>query len=160
MTIEQGERLPDGSFGVMNADGPASLSTQDVFGGKKVVFVSVPGAFTPTCSARHLPGFLEHADAILARGIDTIAFTAVNDVHVMGAWGKDQGTGDKILLLADGNGDYVTSLGLDVDSSPWGMGKRGRRFAIIADDGIVTHLAVEEPGKFEVSSAEAILAAL
>jgi peroxiredoxin len=152
--------MPAGEFGVMTTSGPESISTDELFSGKKVVLVSVPGAFTPTCSARHLPGFVEHADAILAKGVDTIAFTAVNDVFVMHAWGKDSAVGDSIMMLADGNGDYVKSLGLDVDSSAWGMGTRGMRFALVVDDGVVTHAAIEAPGQFDISSAEAILKAL
>ena len=152
--------MPAGEFGVMTTSGPESISTDELFSGKKVVLVSVPGAFTPTCSARHLPGFVEHADAILAKGGETIAFTAVNDVFVMHAWGKDSAVADSIMMLADGNGDYVKSLGLDVDSSAWGMGTRGMRFALVVDDGVVTHAAIEAPGQFDISSAEAILKAL
>ena len=140
--------------------GPARLSTDELFTDKRVVLVSVPGAFTPTCSARHLPGFLEYVDDIRAKGVDTIAFMAVNDVHVMHAWGKDQGVGDQILMLADGNGDYAESLGLVMDGTPFGMGKRGKRFVIVVDDGEAMHVAVEEPGQFEVSKAESVLAAL
>ena len=160
MTISAGSRLPAGTFGIMTTDGPGALSTDELFSGKKVVLVSVPGAFTPTCSMSHLPGFLAHTDDILARGVDTIACMAVNDVFVMHAWGKDQGVGDKILMLADGNGDYARALGLELDGRSFGMGLRGQRFAIVADDGVATHVAVEEPAQFEVSKAEAILAAL
>jgi peroxiredoxin len=149
--------MPAGELGIMTASGPESVSTAELFSGKKVILVSVPGAFTPTCSAKHLPGFVEHADEILAKGVDTIAFTAVNDVFVMHAWGRDSAVGDRIMMLADGNGDYVKSLGLEVDSSAWGMGIRGKRFALVIDDGIVTHAAIEAPGQFEVSSADAIL---
>ena len=160
MTISKGSRLPAGTFGIMTAEGPGTLSTDELFSGKKVVLVSVPGAFTPTCSMSHLPGFVTHADEIIARGVDTIACTAVNDVFVMNAWGKDQGVGDKVLMLADGNGDYVKALGLELDGRSFGMGLRGQRFAIVAEDGVATHVAVEEPAQFEVSKAEAILAAL
>ncbi len=160
MTIGANDRMPSGTFGVMTDDGPGSLSTDELFAGKKVVLVSVPGAFTPTCSMSHLPGYLAHADEILAKGVDTIACTAVNDVFVMRAWGEDQGVGDKILMLADGNGDYARALGLELDSTRFGMGIRGQRFAIVVDDGIATHVAVEEPARFEVSKAEAILAVL
>ncbi len=160
MTIGTNDRMPSGTFGVMTDDGPGSLSTDELFAGKKVVLVSVPGAFTPTCSMSHLPGYLAHADEILAKGVDTIACTAVNDVFVMRAWGEDQGVGDKILMLADGNGDYARALGLELDSTRFGMGIRGQRFAIVVDDGIATHVAVEEPARFEVSKAEAILAVL
>ena len=160
MTIGVGDAMPEGAFGVMTDAGPTSLPASDLFGGKKVVLFSVPGAFTPTCSLKHVPGFVDLADSIRARGVDTIACMAVNDVFVMHAWGKDQGVGDKILMLADGNGDYARALGLDTDSSPWGMGIRSRRFAIIAEDGVATTVAVDEPGQFAVSSAEAILARL
>ena len=157
MTIKQGDRMPEGTFSIMTANGPGAVSTAELFDGKKVVLFSVPGAFTPTCSMNHLPGYLEHADAILAKGVDTIACTAVNDVFVMDAWGKDRGVGDKIVMLADGNGDYAKALGLEMDGSGFNMGVRGQRFAVVVDDGVATHVAVEPPGKFEVSRAEAIL---
>ena len=152
--------MPAGVFGVMTESGPGAMSTDELFAGKKVVLVSVPGAFTPTCSAQHLPGFLEHGDAIAAKGIDTVACMAVNDVFVMDAWGKDQGVGDKVVMLADGNGEYAAALGLEMDGSAFGMGTRGQRFAIVVDDGTATHVAVEAPGQFEVSKAESVLAAL
>ena len=157
MSIQAGEKMPSGSFGVMTADGPGALSTDELFAGKKVVLVSVPGAFTPTCSKGHLPGFVSHADDIAGKGVDTIACMAVNDVFVMDAWGKDREVGDKVVMLADGNGDYAKALGLEMDASGFGMGMRGQRFAIVVDDGVATHVAVEEPGQFEVSKAEAIL---
>ena len=160
MSIKSGEQMPSGVFGVMTDAGPGAVSTDELFAGKKVVLVSVPGAFTPTCSASHLPGFLQNTDAIRAKGIDTIAFMAVNDIHVMNAWGKDQGVGDEIVMLADGNGDYAEALDLVLDGTAFGMGKRGKRFAIVVDDGIATHVAVEDPGQFEVSKAESILSAI
>jgi len=160
MTIQSGEKMPSGAFGVMTESGPGGISTDDLFSGKKVVLVSVPGAFTPTCSMNHLPGFVDHADEILAKGADTIACMAVNDIFVMDAWGKDRGVGDKVAMLADGNGEYAQALGLELDASGFGMGMRGQRFAIIVDDGVATHVAVEAPGQFEVSKAEAILEAL
>jgi len=160
MSIQVGEKMPSGVFGVMTADGPGALSTDELFNGKKVVLVSVPGAFTPTCSASHLPGFLQNADGLKSRGVDTIACMAVNDVFVMDAWGKDQGVGDKVRMLADGNGEYAAALGLEMDGTAFGMGKRGQRFAIVVDDGTATHVAIEAPGQFEVSKAEAVLAAL
>jgi len=160
MSIQAGEQMPSGSFGVMTETGPGAMSTDDLFSGKKVVLVSVPGAFTPTCSMNHLPGFVDQADALLAKGIDTIACMAVNDVFVMHAWGKDRGVGDKVAMLADGNGDYARALGLELDGSGFGMGMRGQRFAIVVDDGVATHVAVEEPGQFEVSKAESILESL
>ena len=157
MAIEAGSRMPSGSFGVMTESGPADMSTDELFGGKKVVLFSVPGAFTPTCSLKHLPGFFELEDTIRAKGVDTIACMAVNDVFVMHAWGESQRVGDAVLMLADGNADYARALGLEIDFSAWGMGIRGKRFAIIVDDGVATTVAVEEPGQFEVSSAQAIL---
>ena len=160
MSIQAGEQMPSGAFGVMTDSGPGGLSTDDLFAGKKVVLVSVPGAFTPTCSMNHLPGFVDQADALRAKGVDTIACMAVNDVFVMDAWGKDRGVGEDVVMLADGNGDYARALGLELDGSGFGMGMRGQRFAIVVDDGVATHVAVEEPGQFEVSKAEAILADL
>ena len=157
MAIDAGSKMPSGSFSVMTESGLADLSTDELFSGKKVVLFSVPGAFTPTCSLKHLPGFFELADAIRAKGVDAIACMAVNDVFVMHAWGEAQGVGDAVLMLADGNADYARALGLEIDSSAWGMGIRSQRFAIIVDDGIATTVAVEAPGQFEVSSAEAIL---
>ena len=160
MSIQAGEKMPSGVFGAMTDAGPGAVSTDDLFGGKKVVLFSVPGAFTPTCSMNHLPGFVDHADDILGKGVDTIACMAVNDVFVMDAWGKDRGVGDKVSMLADGNGEYTRALGLEMDGSGFGMGMRGQRFAIIVDDGVAAHVAVEEPGKFEVSAAESVLANL
>ena len=160
MSIQAGEKMPAGTFGVMTEAGPGAMTTDELFSGRKVVLVSVPGAFTPTCSMNHLPGFVEHADEIRGKGVDTIACMAVNDVFVMNAWGKDRGVGEDVLMLADGNGEYVQALGLEMDASGFGMGQRGKRFAIVVDDGVATHVAVEQPGKFEVSKAEAILANL
>lgn len=160
MSIQTGDKLPSGAFGVMTESGPGAMSTEDLFAGKKVVLVSVPGAFTPTCSLNHLPGFVAQAEALQGKGVDTIAFMAVNDVFVMDAWGKDQGVGDKVLMLADGNGEYAKALGLEFDGSAFGMGTRGQRFAIVVDDGVATSVSVEAPGQFEVSKAEAILDAL
>lgn len=160
MTIQVGEKMPQGQFAVMTAGGPSQISTDELFAGKKVVLFSVPGAFTPTCSMNHLPGFVEHADALKGKGVDTIACLAVNDVFVMDAWGKDRGVGDKVMMLADGNADYTRALGLDLDASGFGMGTRGQRFAIVVDDGVVSGLYVEAPGKFEVSSAEHVLGQL
>ena len=152
--------MPEGVLGIMGANGPDSLATDELFSGKKVVLVSVPGAFTPTCSMNHLPGYVELASDLSAKGVDTIACMAVNDVFVMSAWGKDRSVGDKVLMLADGNGDYSRALGLELDASGFGMGMRGQRFAIIVDDGVATHVAVEAPAQFEVSKAEAVLEVL
>jgi peroxiredoxin len=160
MTIAAGEKMPTGVFGIMTEAGPGAISTSDLFSGKRVVLVSVPGAFTPTCSMNHLPGYVDQAAALKAKKVDTIACMAVNDVFVMDAWGKDRGVGSDVLMLADGNGEYAAALGLELDASKFGMGKRGQRFAIVVDDGVATHVAIEAPGKFEVSKAEAILKAL
>ena len=160
MTIQAGEKMPSGVFGVMTDAGPGAVSTDELFAGKKVVLVSVPGAFTPTCSASHLPGFVGQADELTGKGVDTIAFMSVNDVFVMHAWGDDQGVGDKVTMLADGNGEYAKALELEMDGTAFGMGMRSQRFAIIVEDGTATHVAVEAPGKFEVSDAESVLASL
>ncbi len=160
MTIQAGEKMPFGAFGVMTDAGPGAISTEELFAGKKVVLVSVPGAFTPTCSASHLPGFVNQADALLAKGVDSIACMSVNDVFVMHAWGKDQKVADKVMMLADGNGEYDRALDLEMDGTALGMGTRAQRFAIIVDDGVAQHVAVEAPGKLEVSKADAILTQL
>lgn len=160
MSISEGQKVPAVGMKKMGANGPEDVDTAAYFGGKKVVVFSVPGAFTPTCSAKHLPGFVQNADAIKAKGVDAIACMAVNDAFVMGAWGKDQNVGDKVDMLADGGGAFTKALGLELDLVAAGLGMRGKRFAMIVDDGTVTHLAVEEPGAFEVSSAEAIMAKL
>lgn len=160
MSIRVGEKMPSGVFGVMTDAGPGAISTDELFAGKKVVLVSVPGAFTPTCSASHLPGFVKQADELFAKGVDSIACMSVNDVFVMQAWGDDQNVGDKVMMLADGNGEYARALDLEMDGTAFGMGTRSQRFAIIVDDGTATHVAVEAPGKLEVSKAESILAKL
>ncbi len=160
MTIKAGDKVPAGTFTRMTKDGPQKMTTEQLFKGKRVVLFSVPGAFTPTCDARHLPGFVELAGAIKAKGVDTIACTAVNDVFVMNAWGKHGNVGDDILMLADGNGEYVKALGLELDASGFGMGTRGQRFALIVKDGVVTHVNVEKPGEYKVSAADYVLAQL
>jgi peroxiredoxin len=160
MTIKAGGRMPAGKFKRMTREGPQDITTDELFKGKVVVLFSVPGAFTPTCDARHLPGFVQLADQIRAKGVDTIACMAVNDVFVMNAWGKSQGVGDRILMLADGNGEYAKALGLELDGRGYGMGTRGQRFALIVRDGVATHVEVEAPGQFKVSAAENILAQL
>ena len=157
MTVQVGDKAPAGRFHVINVDGPGSLSTEELFSGKKVVVFSVPGAFTPTCSKEHLPGFVEQADAIKAKGVDTIACMAVNDMFVMDAWGNSAGAGDSVLMLADGNGTYAAALGLELDASGFGLGTRGQRFALVVEDGTITQLHVEAPMEFKVSSAESIL---
>ena len=157
MAIKAGDRMPAGTFKRMTKDGPANITTDELFKGKTVVLFSVPGAFTPTCDAKHLPGFVQLADQLRAKGVDTIACVAVNDVFVMNAWGKASGVGDKVLMLADGNGDYARALGLELDAKGYGMGVRGQRFAIIVRDGVASRVEVEAPGQFKVSAAEAIL---
>jgi peroxiredoxin len=157
MAIQEGEKIP--SLTVKATD-MTDISTDELFGGKKVVLFAVPGAFTPTCSNQHLPGFIEHADEIRGKGVDDIICMSVNDAFVMGAWGTDRGAGEKVRMIADGNGDLSKALGLDFDGSGIGFGLRCQRFAAIVEDGIVKKLAVEAPMKFDVSSAEAILAAL
>jgi peroxiredoxin len=157
MTISVGEKLPDTTFKTLTADGAKDLTTADVFAGKKVVLFGVPGAFTPTCNNNHLPGYLENHDAILARGVDTIAVMAVNDHHVMGAWARFTGGEGKILFLADGNGDFVRKVGLDGDFSAGGMGLRSKRFSMIVDDGTVTSVNVETKPGVDESGAARIL---
>src|SRR5262249_2769806 len=154
MTIKAGDKMPSGTLKRMTKEGPKDLSTDELFKGKKVVLFSVPGAFTPTCDAKHLPGYVELADQLRAKGIDTIACMAVNDVFVINAWGKAQSVGDKIVMLADGNGEYARALGLELDAKGYGMGMRGQRFAIVAKDGVATHVDIEQPGQFKVSAAE------
>ena len=157
MTIKVGDRLPDATFHVMKEGRPTPVTTAELTGGKKVALFGLPGAFTPTCSAKHLPGFKEKAAEFRARGVDAIACVSVNDAFVMAAWGKDQKVGDDIVMLADGNGAFATAVGLEMDGTGFGMGKRIQRFSMVIDDGVVKSLNVEEPGKFEVSSAEYML---
>lgn len=157
MTIKVGDKLPEAVFTMMGANGPDKVTTEDLTKGKKVVLFAVPGAFTPTCSAKHLPGFVEKADELKAKGVDAMACVSVNDVFVMGAWGKDQGAGDKVAMLADGNGDFAKAIGLDMDGSKFGMGLRSQRYAMVIDNGTVSQLHVEGPGEFKVSSAEYVL---
>ena len=152
--IKAGDRIPDGTFMRMTDKGPAPIGTGEIFGGKKVVFFAVPGAFTPTCSKQHLPGYVSNAESIKAKGIDTIACMAVNDAFVMDAWAKAQNVGDKVLMLADGNAEFARKLGLELDATRSGMGTRSRRFSMVVEDGLVKELNVENPGEFKVSSAE------
>jgi peroxiredoxin len=160
MAIQVGDKLPEVTLKTTTGEGMKDVTTSQLFGGKKVVLFALPGAFTPTCSAKHLPGFIEKADAIKKKGVDTIVCLSVNDAFVMDAWAKAQGAGDKVVLVADGNGAFTRAVGLDFDGSGFGMGVRSQRYAAIIENGIVKHLAVEKPMKFEVSSAEAILQAL
>ncbi|MHA7817189.1 MAG: redoxin family protein [Pseudohaliea sp.] len=159
MSINVGDRIPDGKLQVMGDNGPEDITTAQLFAGKKVVLFAVPGAFTPGCSMTHLPGYVVNADRIKAKGVDTIACMAVNDAFVMDAWGKAQNA-DDILMLGDGNGDFTKALGLELDGRGFGLGMRSQRFAMVVDDGLVTHLQVEEGPGVEVSAAEAILALL
>ena len=159
MTIKVGDKVPSGQFAYMGKEGPAEISTDELFNGKKVVLFAVPGAFTPACSEAHLPGFIVAADDIKAKGVDTVACLAVNDVFVVGAWAA-QHNAEQLMMLADGSADYVTALGLTLDLTAKGLGVRADRFAMIVDDGVVTHLAKEDPGKMDVSSAESILKVL
>jgi peroxiredoxin len=159
MTITVGERLPDATLVRVTPDGPEQLATTDFFAGRTVALFAVPGAFTPTCSARHLPGFVENLDALKAKGVDEIACTAVNDAFVLAAWAKSAGA-DGITMLADGNGDFAKAIGLDVDSSRFGMGTRSQRYAMLVEDGVVKQLEVEAPGEFRVSSAPHLLSLL
>ena len=160
MPIQVGDRIPNMTLRTVAAGREREVSTDDLFRGKRAVLFAVPGAFTPTCSDYHLPGFVEHADALKTKGIDLIACVAVNDHFVMEAWGKARGVGDKILMLADGNGDFARALGMDNDSSRFGMGIRSRRYAALVEDGVVKSLNIDQPGRFELSSAEKILEAL
>lgn len=159
MAIQEGDRIPEVSLKVLGEKGPQDVGTREIFDGKKVVLFAVPGAFTPTCSAAHLPGFVTNADKIKAKGVDTIACVSVNDAFVMDAWGKDKNA-DEILMLADWNAEFTEALGLTLDASGAGLGVRSQRYAMVVDDGVITKLAVEQGGKLEVSSAEAILDAL
>ena len=159
MAIQVGDQIPEGALKVMGEKGPQDVSTSDMFGGKKVVLFAVPGAFTPTCSAAHLPGFVANADKIKAKGVDEIVCMAVNDAFVMDAWGKVQNAED-LTMAADGSGVLTAALGLEMDASGFGMGVRSQRFALIAEDGKITTLNVEAPGQLDVSTAETILNAL
>ncbi|MDJ0644054.1 MAG: peroxiredoxin [Erythrobacter sp.] len=159
MTISVGDKLPEVTMVKATAEGPQQVQSSDYFAGKKVALFSVPGAFTPTCSAKHLPGFVEKADELKAKGVDEIVGTAVNDAFVMGAWNSAAGSED-ITMLADGNGDFAEAVGLTMDGSGFGMGKRGQRFSMVVNDGVVEQLNVEEPGDFRVSSAEHMLGQL
>lgn len=160
MTISKGDRLPSTTFTKMTDNGPEAVSSDDFFAGRTVAIFSVPGAFTPTCSAKHLPGFIEKADELKAKGVDEIACTAVNDAFVMGAWGKSASADDKVTMLADGNGDFAKAVGLTMDGSQFGLGTRGQRFSMIVKDGVVSELNVEAPGDFNVSSADHMLGQL
>ena len=160
MTIKVGDQIPSMKLMMVTPEGPKEVSTEELFKGKKVVLFAVPGAFTPTCSIKHMPGFLENTGAFRARGVDTVICTAVNDAFVLGAWAKDQNVDGRVVMLADGSGAFARALGLELDLVARGLGVRSQRYALVAQDGKVTHLGVEQPGGFEVSKAEAVLAAL
>ena len=157
MTIKVGDKLPDATLMTMTKDGPAPVKVADFFKGKKVALFALPGAFTPTCSAKHLPGFIDHAADFKGKGVDAIACLSVNDAFVMGAWGKAQNAGDKVVMLGDGNAEFTRKIGLTMDGSKFGLGERSQRYSMIVDDGVVKALNVEKPGAFEVSSAETML---
>jgi glutaredoxin/glutathione-dependent peroxiredoxin len=160
MTIKVGDKVPSAKLKQMTPEGMKDVDSAEFFKGKKVVLFAVPGAFTPTCSAKHLPGFVEKAAEIRAKGVDAIACLSVNDAFVMNAWGKDQKAEGKVQMLGDGNGDFTRAVGLEMDGSGYGLGKRSQRYAMVVQDGVVKALNVEKPGTFEVSSADAILKAL
>jgi peroxiredoxin len=154
MSINVGDKLPEVTLMKATPEGPQPVSSSDFFAGRRVALFSVPGAFTPTCSARHLPGFVERADELKAKGVDEIACTAVNDAFVMGAWAEGAGASEKVTMLSDGNGEFAEALGLTMDGSKFGMGKRGKRYSMVVNDGAVEQINVEEPGAFNVSSAD------
>ena len=156
MTIQTGDKLPETTLVKVTENGPEQVNAADYFKGRKVALFSVPGAFTPTCSAKHLPGYVDKADELKAKGIDEIACTAVNDAFVLGAWSKNAGA-DQVTMLADGNGDFAEAVGLTMDGTAFGLGKRGQRFSMIVNDGVVEQLNVEAPGEFKVSSADHML---
>ncbi len=160
MTIKVGDTLPTATFMTMTAEGPRPVTSDDIFKGAKVALLALPGAFTPTCSARHLPGYKDKVAEFKAKGVDKIVCVSVNDVFVMGAWAKDQGITDEVTLLADGNGDFTRAVGLEFDGSKFGMGLRSQRYSLVANDGKVEHLNVEEGGEFKVSAADYMLAQL
>ena len=157
MTIKTGDKLPSVTLTQATLDGPKPVSTDDLFKGKTVALFAVPGAFTPTCSARHLPGYVDKAEAMKAQGVDLIACLSVNDAFVMKAWGEAQSVGDDITMLADGSGDFTRAVGLTMDATKFGMGERSQRYSMIIEDGVVKSLNVEEPGEFRVSSAEYLM---
>jgi peroxiredoxin len=157
MTIKVGEKLPPAAFMEMRDGKPTPVSSDEIFKGRKVALFALPGAFTPTCSAKHVPGYVQNYDAIKAKGVDAIVCVSVNDAFVMGAWGKDQGAAGKVMMLADGNGEFTRAVGLEFDASKFGMGRRSQRYSMVVKDGVVKALNVEEPGAFDVSSAEHML---
>ena len=157
MTIKVGDKLPEANLIIATAEGPQATTTSEVFAGKTVALFALPGAFTPTCSAKHVPGFKAHAADLKAKGVEQIACLSVNDAFVMKAWAKDQGVNEEMIMLADGNGDFTKAVGLELDGSKFGMGSRSQRYSLIAKDGVVTQLNIEQGGEFKVSSAEYLL---
>ncbi len=157
MTIQVGDSIPSATLNIMTADGPSAITTDDIFKGKTVALFGLPGAFTPTCSAQHLPGFVANADALRAKGVDSIVCLAVNDAFVMGAWGKDQNVGDKVTLVADGSAAFTKAAGLELDLTERGLGLRCQRFSMVVDDGVVKSLNIDPSGTFEATGAEKIL---
>ena len=157
MIVKIGDKIPSATLMQMQDGGPKAVKTDELFAGKKVVMFALPGAFTPTCSAKHLPGFVQHAAELKKNGVDAVACLSVNDAFVMGAWGEAQGAGGKVLMLADGNGDFTKALGLEMDASKYGMGTRSQRYSMLVENGVVKQLNIEEPGAFSVSSAEHML---
>ncbi len=160
MSISTGDKVPQATLMEMTAEGPAPVTSDELFAGKKVVLFAVPGAFTPLCSGQHLPGFINLADDIKAKGVDSVVCLSVNDAFVMGAWGDAQGAGDKVRLVGDGNGEFTAAMGLEMDGSGFGLGTRSQRYAMVVEDGTISLLNVEEGRNFEASKAETILAAL
>jgi peroxiredoxin len=160
MTIKVGDKLPSVTLTILGESGPQPVSTEDLCAGKKVVLFAVPGAFTPTCSMQHVPGFVDNASAFKEKNVDTVACISVNDPFVMGAWGKDRAVGDTVMMLADGNGEFTAAIGLEMDGSGFGLGTRSQRYAMVIDDGTVTLLNVESGPGLDVSSAESILSTL
>jgi peroxiredoxin len=160
MTISVGDKVPQATLKYLSPEGPKEITSDELFRGKKVALFAVPGAFTPTCSQRHLPGYVERAADIKGRGVDTIACVSVNDAFVMGAWGKDQKVGDKVMMLADGSGDFTKAVGLELDLTKGGLGMRSQRYSMLVDNGVVKAINIEKPGQFDVSSAETMLKAL
>ena len=157
MAVKAGDKVPQATFTTMGPEGPKPVSTDELFAGRTVALFAVPGAFTPTCSQRHLPGFKEKASELKAKGVDAIACVSVNDVFVMDAWGKDQQVDGQVTMLADGNGDFTKKMGLELDGSRFGMGPRSQRYSMIVKDGVIQELNVEQGGEFKVSSADYML---
>ncbi len=157
MPIRPGDELPNVTLTHMTGEGPKEITTEEIFGGKRVVLFALPGAFTPTCSAAHLPGYVVHADAVKAKGVDRIVCLSVNDAFVMDAWAKTQNVDGRVEMIADGNGDFTRAVGLELDLRPRGLGVRSQRYAMVVDDGVVKTLSIDAPGKFELSDAESVM---